>query len=120
MRKSIISTVLCALWIVASTTSPTMSQAATITVLHGMKSEIFDTAKVPPGGVHIARPAITPKSKPSPVAANRPRAAKSLFAAGKTLWSRNARGRLVACRVQSSGMVGRDVIRCTSARRIRR
>ena len=85
MRKSIISTVLCALWIVASTTSPTMSQAATITVLHGMKSEIFDTAKVPPGGVHIARPAITPKSKPSPVAANRPPRGEKPFRRGQNL-----------------------------------
>ncbi len=109
MRKSTIMAALCALWIIGTTTS----QAATITVFHGPKTETFDTAKNPAGGVHIARPAITPASTPSPVAANRA-TRSSTFVAGNTLWTRNARtGRLVACAFGSSGKVGKYVIRCT-------
>jgi hypothetical protein len=97
---------------------PTTGQAATITVFHGTKTEIVDTAKRPAGGVHIARPAVRPASKPTPVAADRtprPYVVSTNFVAGDTLWIRNARtGRFVACYVGSSGMVGRDIIRCTN------
>ena len=120
MRKSKIVTLLCALWMVAGTTS----HAATITVFHGAKSETFDTAKTPAGGVHIVRPAVARASKPLAVATNRKarhRVAKTNLGAGDTLWRRDARtDRLVACMVGSSGMVGRNVIRCTSVRQIRR
>ncbi len=116
MRKSTLITALGALWIIASTTSPTISQAATITVFHGSKTEIFDMAKRPAGGVHVVKPISTPASTPSPVATNRatrPYGVNASFVAGGTLWTRNARtGRLVACRVRSSGMVGKHVIRC--------
>jgi hypothetical protein len=111
MRKSLIVGALCALWIIGNT-----SQAATITVFHGSVTETFDTAKTPAGGVHIARPAVTPVSTPSPARARR--AARpyvvNAAVAGDTLWIRSRRtGRLVACTVGSSGMVGKRVIRCT-------
>jgi len=114
MRKPTIVKLLCALWMVVGTTS----HATTITVFHGAKSETFDTAKTPAGGVHIVRPAVEWASKPSAVATNRKtrhRMVKTNLVAGDTLWRRDARtGRLVAC------MVGRNVIRCTSVRQIRR
>ena len=120
MRKSKIVTLLWALWMVAGTTS----HAATITVFHGAKSETFDTAKTPAGGMHIIRPAVARASKPSAGATNRKtrhRVGKTNLVAGDTLWRRDARtGRLAACMVGSSGMVGRNVIRCTSVRQIRR
>ena len=71
MRKSTIFIASCALWIIGSTTSLTTSQAATITVFHGSKTEIFDMAKKPAGGVHVVKPISTQASTPSPVAANR-------------------------------------------------
>jgi len=120
MRKSTIVTLLCALWMVAGTTS----HAATITVFHGAKSETFDTAKTPADGVRIVRAAVAQASKPSAVATNRNtqyRVVKTNLVAGDTLCRRDARtGKLVACMVGSSGMVGRNVIRCTSVRQIRR
>ena len=118
MRKTTIFTASCALWIIGSTTSLTTSHAATITVFHGSKTEIFDMDKKPAGGVHVVKPISTPASTPSPVAANRatrPHVVKSSFVAGNTLWTRNARtGRLVACAFGSSGKVGKYVIRCTN------
>ncbi len=117
MKKSTLITALGALWIIASTTSPTISQAATITVFHGSKTEIFDMAKEPAGGVDVVKPISTPASKPAPVAANRatrPYGVNPSFVAGDTFWTRNARtGRLVACYVWGSGKVGKRVIRCT-------
>ncbi len=120
MRKSIFVTMLCGLWIVAGTSA----HAATVTVFHGSKIEIFDTAKTPAGGVRILRMAITSEPKPRPVAANRASAPHGLiasFVAGDTFWTHNARtGRLVACFAGSSGKVGKYVIRCTDPKSLGR
>lgn len=118
MRKFRLTAVLCALWIAFMTIGPTIGQTATITLVRGMQVEIFDTAKKPAGGVHIGRPAVSP-SKPPPPPAKKRKRVNSFYAAGDILWRRNARtGRLTACSVGRSGMVGRDVIRCTSSRAI--
>jgi len=113
MRKSAITAALCALYTIGIAAGPTMSQAATITIFHGSKAEAFDMDKTPPDGVHVVRPIFTQP----PVAASRatrPYVANATFAAGDTLWTRNARtGALVACAFGSSGMVGKYVIRCT-------
>ena len=123
MRKPTIIAALCAVWIIALTTGPTTSQAATITVFHGMETETSNTAKRPAGGVHVVRPVSAPASTPSPVVATRatqPYVINASYAAGETLWMRDARtGGLVACAVWSAGIVGMDTIRCTSARLLR-
>ena len=96
--------------------------AATITILHGATAETFDTAKKPAGGVHVARPDVTTDTiRNRMVQTSAPETVSStVFVAGDTLWKHDAdTGGLVACTVWSSGMVGRDVIRCTADRQVR-
>ena len=113
MRKSIFVTMLCGLWIVVGTAV----HAAKVTVFHGSKTEIFDTAKTPAGGVRILRMSIKSEPKPVPVAADRataPRRLNASWAAGDTFWTHNVQtGKLVACFAGSAGKVGKWVIRCT-------
>ena len=120
MRKSIFVAMLCGLWIVAGTSA----HAATVTVFHGSKIEIFDTAKTPAGGVRILRMAIKSEPKPVPVAADRasaPHGRNASFVAGDTFWTHNARtGRFVACFAGSAGKVGKWVIRCTDPKSLGR
>jgi hypothetical protein len=105
---------LCALWITGGATSQALSQEAAVTVLHGSTTETIDLNKEGADAVHIIRPAIR-KSPPAP--ADRPKRrhrVKRTFVAGDTWWIRSPRnGGLVACYVGSSGMVGKDIIRCT-------
>lgn len=112
MRKSAVVTILCALGIVVGTSA----HAATITVFHGTRTEVFDTAKVPAGGVRVLRLDFK-SSAPIPVAAKPSAPARSLrdtYLAGNNLWKRDPRtGRIVACAFGSSGQVGKYIIRCT-------
>jgi len=117
MRKSAIIAALGAVWIIGGAVWPTATSAETITVLHGTSAEIVDTAKSPPGGVYLVRPAVAPEPAPAPAAETGPEdllARDITVAGGDTLWMRQAgTGRLVACTVWNAGMVGEYVIRCT-------
>lgn len=121
MRNFTILATLCALWVAAGSANAaaggaSADEAATFTVLRGTKTETVEPAKAPPGKVVIIRPVVKPPLRTAAVAERpaRPRAARRTFIAGDTLWTRNARtGRLVACFVGSSGIVGKRIIRCT-------
>ena len=124
MRKHSIIAVFYALSIFGVASIPTTSQAEIITVFHGQKAEIFNTAKSPANGIYVEKPIRKASPKVLPVVTNtrsQPRAVKRTFVAGNTLWARNARtGKLIACFVGSSGKVGRSVIRCTGPGRFGR
>jgi len=123
MRRTSIINVLGALLIVGVTTNPSASQAEKITVFHGSKAEIFNTAKTPANGVYVVKPVRKKASKIAQITTGTPSQPRAIhtFVAGNTLWTRNTRtGKLVACFVGSSGRVGKSVIRCTATRAFRR
>ena len=123
MRNKSIISVLGALLVVGITTNPTASQAEKITVFHGSKAEIFNTAKTPANGIYVIKPIRKKPSKTTPIARSAPSQPRGIytFVAGNTLWTRNTRtGKLVACFVGSSGKVGKSVIRCTGKKAFRR
>lgn len=113
MRIAVFVCVLYALGATGAFVGSRAVHAETISVVRGTEVEIIDPAKMRPDEVNIARPSITP----APEAADEPAAPRSTqidFVAGNTFWTRDARtGGLVACYVGSSGIVGKDVIRCT-------
>jgi len=122
MKRLIFVTALFSLGIAGSFAPP--SQAATITVFHGLETETVDSAKVPAADPHIIRPISKafPEKSPAPErqsSGNRDR--QITFVAGNTLWIHNNRtGRLVGCFVGSSGIVGKSIIRCSVPRKFRR
>jgi hypothetical protein len=122
MRNFIILTALFTLGVAGIHSAP--SQAATITLFHGVKTETVDTAKEPAAGLHIIRPvskAVPIKTPASERQSSDYRNRQNIYASGNTLWIHNNRtGRFIGCYVGSSGMVGRDIIRCSAPRRIRR
>ena len=92
------------------------SYAEPITILRGAKSEIVTTAHAG-GAVHILRgkPGSTKKKAPAKAPRKVIRSGFESIGAGGALWLREKEtGRLTNCSVWGSGMVGKDVIRCTS------
>ena len=114
MRKSgIIIAALCATWLGGMAAG----HAASVTVFHGAKTQTVDSANKT-GAVTVLRPVAAVKpAKTRIFRAPRSLTVTGAYAAGNTLWGRNSRsGKLVACSVWSSGMVGIDTVRCTFAR----
>ena len=105
---------LCALCIFGGATAPALGQEAAVTVVRGSMAETIDLNKEAADAVYIIRPVI---KKSPPASADRPKKSQKtrhLFAAGDTLWIGSpGTGGLFACYVGSSGMVGKDIIRCT-------
>ena len=115
MRTFSVTVVLAAVWTIGTIALPASVNAAKITIYRGLEKQTVDTTKRPTGGVHFARPAASTAAVPPTTAARAPKAARSttVLGAGNTLWLRGKYGQLVACRVWSAGIVGKEIIRCT-------
>lgn len=116
MRKLTTTTILASVCVIGMIIAPVVSHAAKITIYRGFEKHTVDSAKRPANRVHLAKPTRATATVPQkPAAAPRTPAKPywSVLGAGNTLWLRGKAGQLVACRVWSAGVVGKEVVRCT-------